>query len=183
MSKYSDLSIDEKKQINIDRKEAVTNAWKKEKNLVAHGRGTRDWSINEQEHLLRRGKVENYQGHHMKSVKTFPEQARNPKNIQFLSRKEHLEGAHNAKYKNQSNGYFNPNSGAMENFNGKELKPVPVQKLTKQYNSNEVSAQKFDFKKDKAERQQASQNNGQATSSPAAKTTSQSHSKDSGQSR
>jgi hypothetical protein len=49
--------------------------------------------------------------------------------------------------------------------------------------ASEVQNEKFDFKKDKAERQQASQNNEQTGISPAEKTTSQSHSKESGQSR
>jgi hypothetical protein len=47
--------------------------------------------------------------------------------------------------------------------------------------ASDMQGEKFDFKKDKAERQQASQNGGQTKSTPAEKTTSQS--KESGQSR
>ncbi|GHU16058.1 hypothetical protein FACS1894163_04720 [Spirochaetia bacterium] len=49
--------------------------------------------------------------------------------------------------------------------------------------ASDSQSEKFDFKKDKAERQQTSQNSGQTSKSHDEKTTSQFHSKESGQSR
>jgi hypothetical protein len=49
--------------------------------------------------------------------------------------------------------------------------------------ASDIQKEKFDFRKDKAERQQKSQNSGQTSRTPAEKTTAQSRSKESGQSR
>ena len=53
-------------------------------NVYAGGRGiSREWSESEIAELLATGKVKGYQGHHMKSVKGYPEFAGDPHNIQF----------------------------------------------------------------------------------------------------
>ena len=67
---------------------AVSDAWKREAELVNQGKGTREWSIQEQNDIIERGKAYDmdgkaYQGHHMKSVALFPEYQQNPDNIQF----------------------------------------------------------------------------------------------------
>lgn len=124
----SALSNEEKKQLSYQRQNAVRDAWKLEKERVSVGIGTRQWSEDEKEELLQRGRVKGYEGHHMKSVSLYPEYAGDPRNIQFLSESEHLYGAHNGDYHNLTNGYYNPDTGIMEDF-GDELRSMPTYNL------------------------------------------------------
>jgi hypothetical protein len=43
----------------------------------------RKWSVNELQELQNTGRVKGYHGHHMYSVKGYPERAGDPWNIQF----------------------------------------------------------------------------------------------------
>ena len=90
------------------RSSAVQKAWKNEVELVeTTGKGTRNWTSAELDELLTNGKVKGYVGHHMKSVKGYPELAGDPSNIQFLTRKEHLQ-AHNGNWRNITHGRYEP---------------------------------------------------------------------------
>lgn len=96
---------------NSTRSGAVRKAWRNEYNNVKNG-GTglsRQWSVAEQNELLQTGKINGYQGHHMKSVKGYPQLAGDPNNIQFLTRQEHL-AAHNGNFRNITTGHFDYNS-------------------------------------------------------------------------
>ena len=123
---------------NSDRKEAVRQAWKNEKQLCLKNSGTRDWTQFEQHQLIAINKVPGYDGQHMKSVKQFPEQAKNPQNIQFLSREEHIKGAHNGNTKNSTNGYYDPKTKTMHDF-GKNLPQAPQEKLSKPLSQEQLS--------------------------------------------
>ncbi len=92
---------------NNCRSKAVKDAWKAEVDNVKNGGDglTRKWSGSEKEQLLTRGKVKGYHGHHMKSVKGYPELAGDPNNIQFLTKAEHLM-AHGGNWKNITHGIF-----------------------------------------------------------------------------
>lgn len=83
------------------RSGAVRKAWKNELIDVQNGgKGiSRTWSDAEKIELMSRGKVAGYQGHHMKSVKGYPNLAGDPTNIQFLTRSEHLS-AHRGNFRN-----------------------------------------------------------------------------------
>lgn len=118
---FSDAERENNRLLNNARQRAVRQAWNEEKVRVANGEGTRNWTKEEQKELLETGRVEGYEGHHMKSAKAFPEQAGNPENIQFLTEEEHLYGAHQGNYHNQTNGYYNPETGTMSEFSGNEL--------------------------------------------------------------
>ena len=48
------------------------------------------WTAAQKTELLETGKVRGFVGHHMKSVKGFPDLAGDPSNIQFLTRAEHF---------------------------------------------------------------------------------------------
>lgn len=57
---------------------AIRDAWKNEQNLVKEGKGTRDWTIDQQKDILERGKAydENgkaFEGQHMRSAEVHPE--------------------------------------------------------------------------------------------------------------
>ena len=74
--------------------------------------GTREWTPKQQQDILEKGKAYDddgvaFQGQHMKSAEMYPEYQRDPGNIQFLTRAEHLE-AHNGNWRNPTNWYFNP---------------------------------------------------------------------------
>lgn len=119
--KLTDEEREAKRQLTNDRQYAVRHAWQEERTRVANGEATRNWTKEEQKELLETGHVEGYEGHHMKSASLFPEQARNPENIQFLTEEEHLYGAHQGNYHNPTNGYYNPETGTMSEFSGDEL--------------------------------------------------------------
>lgn len=101
--------------VNYERRKAVALAWKNEKDLVLNGKGTRNWTQNEQKEIISTGKTKGYQGHHMKSVDGHNSKAGDPNNIQFLSRSEHL-AAHKGNFRNNTNGYYDPSTGKINDF-------------------------------------------------------------------
>lgn len=91
---------------------AILVAWNKERELVQEGKGTREWTPQQQQDILDKGKAYDedgiaFQGQHMKSAEMYPEYQGEPGNIQFLTRAEHLE-AHKGNWRNPTNWYFNP---------------------------------------------------------------------------
>lgn len=112
-----------------ERNKAIRLAWEREQKLVAEGKGTRDWSQDQQKDILDpdKGKAydENgraYEGQHMKSAAEYPEYQGDPDNIQFLTRDEHLE-AHKGSWKNPTNWYYNPETKEYVDFG--DNKPIP----------------------------------------------------------
>lgn len=109
---------------------AVTQAWENEHRLVSEGKGTRDWTPEQQRDILDKGKAYGddgraFEGHHMKSVEGYPDFQGDPGNIQFLSRPEHY-AAHNGSFQNPTNGYFNPFTGEAVDFGDNKYKPCEI---------------------------------------------------------
>ncbi|WP_290451976.1 MULTISPECIES: hypothetical protein [Bacteria] len=117
---------------------AIRTAWLKEQELVSEGRGTRDWTAEQQEEILKLGKAyyhsENpddvndgkaFEGHHMKSAEAYPEYQGDPENIQFLSRPEHHE-AHGGDYRNPTNWYFDPVTKTRRDFGSNKYEPCKI---------------------------------------------------------
>ena len=119
------ISNEEKRRLTNERQNAVRNAWKIERERVLNGKGTRNWSEEQQKEIIERGAVKGYEGHHMKSVSLFPDYAGNSQNIQFLTEKEHLYGAHQGSYHTLTNGYYDPENHMMVEFNDNELRAIP----------------------------------------------------------
>lgn len=129
----------EQKDINNARARAVRQAWTQEKECVKNGQGTRDWTTEQQEDILKNGKVHGYEGHHMRSVsngKTYDEQmkiAGDKNNIQFLEKtkdnNEHLK-AHNGNTKNRTNGYYDVKNGKTKDFGNGDPKAPKPEKLS-----------------------------------------------------
>ena len=131
----------QKRDINNARAKAVRQAWKNEQKLVAKGMGTRQWTPEQQEELLTKGKVSGFEGHHMRSVSCGEHYdskmaiAEDPENIQFLSKteayNEHIR-AHSGDTRNPSNGYYNVETDKIKPFskNEKPRQPKPPQKLS-----------------------------------------------------
>jgi hypothetical protein len=115
---------------NQDRKKAVREAWKSERAYVREGKGTRDWAKSEQREIVAKGRAKGYEGHHMKSVKEYPQYAGNPQNIQFLSRSEHVNGAHKGNTQNATNGYYNPATGTTHSFGNRNPVVAKSQNLS-----------------------------------------------------
>lgn len=106
---------------------AIAEAWEKERQLVREGKGTRDWTRDEQEDILATGKAHDangkaFEGHHMQSVSNKPEYQGEAGNIQFLSRDEHL-AAHEGSYQNPTNGYYDYKNGKTIPFEGDRFTP------------------------------------------------------------
>lgn len=112
-----------------ERNKAIRVAWEREQILVAEGKGTRDWSQDQQKDILDPDKGKAYdengrafEGQHMKSAAEYLEYQGDPDNIQFLSRDEHLE-AHKGSWQNPTNWYYNPETKEFVDFG--ENKPIP----------------------------------------------------------
>jgi len=113
---------------------AIASAWKREQQLIQEGKGTRDWTEEEQKDILERGKAYDkngkaFEGHHMKSVEQYPEYQEKPDNIQFLTRQEHLE-AHNGNFQNSTNGCYDPLTGVTKDFMNGLYEPCKIINLS-----------------------------------------------------
>ena len=116
---------------------AVEAAWQNEQGHIYEGKGTRDWTPQQQKDIMERGKAydENgkaFEGHHMKSVEAHPDYQGEPENIQFLSRDEH-KAAHNGNFQNPTNGYYDHNTGETKKFNETGYEPCKAENLSDQY--------------------------------------------------
>lgn len=135
---------EEKRLLNAKRISAVREAWRNERLLVEQGKGSRRWSQSEIAELKSKGYVSGYYGHHMQSVKIKPNQAINPDNIQFLTREEHINGAHGGSTHNLTNGYYDVRTKTVHNFKENERPHKPIYTLnnslsSKQSNANQKS--------------------------------------------
>ena len=119
-----------------ERNKAIRKAWEKEKLLVQAGKGTRDWTKEQQSDILEPDKGKAYdkqgrafEGQHMKSVESYSEYQSNPDNIQFLTRTEHL-AAHDGSWLNPTNWYYDPITKEKAVFAEDELIPCRVIELS-----------------------------------------------------
>lgn len=99
--------------INNDtfRGKGVELGWKYEKaELQMDGDGTRAWSQDQRQEIFEKGKVRNFEGHHINSVGDNPSQQANPDNIEFLEEQRKGEGVrehfdkHGRNWQNQTEG-------------------------------------------------------------------------------
>ena len=112
----------------------IAAAWNNEKQLVLDGKGTRNWTKEQQQEILDKGKAYDdngkaFEGHHMKSVEKYPEYQGEAGNIQFLNRQEHKE-AHGGNFQNPTNGYFNPVTKITDNFGHNPFVPCNIIELS-----------------------------------------------------
>lgn len=119
-----------------ERNNAIRLAWEKEQQLVQEGKGTRDWTEEQQKNILDPDKGKAYdengrafEGQHMKSATEYPEYQGDPDNIQFLTREEHLE-AHKGSWQNPTNWYYNPETKEFIDFGENKYVPCKIIDLT-----------------------------------------------------
>ena len=127
---------------------AVALAWANEQQRVKEGKGTRDWTPDQQKDILERGKAydENgraFEGQHMKSVEKYPEYQGAPDNIQFLTKEEHL-AAHQGNWQNPTNWYYNPVTKEYLDFGDGTYIPCTVIDLSEPIMIEPVPNQKSD---------------------------------------
>ncbi len=109
---------------------AIRVAWKNEQQLIKEGKATREWTPDQQQDILDKGKAYDkdgraFEGQHMMSAEKYPEYQGNPENIQFLTREEHLE-AHDGNWQNPTNWYFNPITKEKTDFRNGNFKPCEI---------------------------------------------------------
>ena len=127
---------------------AVELAWAKEQQLVREGKGTRDWTPEQQKDIDEKGKAYDdtgraFEGQHMKSVEEYPDYQGDPDNIQFLTREEHLE-AHRGDWKNPTNWYYNPVTKEMTDFGAGKYIPCEIIELSDPVIKNIIPEQEID---------------------------------------
>ena len=129
-------------------KRAVEKAWEQEKRYVLDGKGTRNWTPDQQREIILLGKTYDnngaaFQGHHMKSVEDYPKYQGRCENVQFLSKEEHIKGAHRGMTQNKTNGYYNPKTGQTKDFGRRLYEPCKVRKLTDLVDQKDISLKKL----------------------------------------
>jgi hypothetical protein len=130
---------------------AVREAWYAEKRLVLEGKGTRDWTDEQQRSIAEKGKAYDdrgiaFEGQHMKSVEAYPEYQGDRRNIQFLTKQEHL-AAHGGNWQNHTNGYYDPVLKTMSDFGDAPPQPCAEVPLTNPLYAERLSPAKAEATK------------------------------------
>lgn len=86
------------------RNRGVQRAWEYEKaNVEMGGKGSADWTKDQQKEILETGKVRGAEGHHQQNVANHPDQQANPDNIKFYKDREtHLKEGHDGDWHKES---------------------------------------------------------------------------------
>lgn len=88
------------------RSKGVNLAWKYEKaDVEMGGKGSSHWTKEQQQEILKTGKVRGQEGHHINNVADHPADQGNPDNIEFLDRQKHQE-KHGGDFRNESHGPY-----------------------------------------------------------------------------
>lgn len=144
---------EEEKEIKNAKKRAIKAAWKEEKEAVLQGKGSRDWTPEQQKQIVEKGKLHSFAGHHMRSVssgKTHEEKiaiAEDKNDIQFLdtspSNNEHF-AAHNKNTRNRTNGYYDVKTGRTKSFGEKAPDPPRRTELSHPVYNQENKKEQYD---------------------------------------
>lgn len=126
---------------------AVRESWENERRRVLEGKGTRDWTEEQQKQIKEKGKAYDsegkaFEGQHMKSVSLYPEYQGDARNIQLLSHEEHL-AAHGGNWQNPTNGYYDPVVKTMSDFGDGPPQPCAEVPLTNPLYVNSFGATKI----------------------------------------
>ncbi|NFO11188.1 hypothetical protein FDB29_08755 [Clostridium botulinum] len=117
------------------RSKGVSLAWDYEKTeLEMGGKGTREWTVEQRDEIVRNGKLRGAEGHHINNVKDHPTEQANPDNIKFAKDRQEHQEFHDGNFKNETTGeLYNRNSNLEKaNFKrvlGNELKGIGMAAL------------------------------------------------------
>lgn len=108
---------------------AIRKAWARERELVLAGKGSRNWTPEQREQFITKGKVYDadgkaFIGQHMKSVSGFPDNQGDADNIQLLSLEEHFE-AHKRNWQTVTNWYYDPDTKIFYDFDVYDYSKFP----------------------------------------------------------
>lgn len=140
------MTTEANRELNNRRNKGVRDAWKQEQGYVKEGRGTRNWSLSQQQRILKKGKAWGYVAHHMKSVSKYNNYADDGhRNIQFLTPQEHIaahrQGITKEKgYRRQTNGRYDTEKGKTRKFI-RSPRPPKVKELTQKINMEQSQGQ------------------------------------------
>ncbi|MDO5150474.1 MAG: calcium-binding protein, partial [Oscillospiraceae bacterium] len=143
----SKLPKSEKKRfMNLLLQDGKALFWEKEALLVEQGKGTRNWTPNQQKQILsgivpRGDDGFKFEAHHMLSKEDNPKYAADADNFEALTKiNEHLRGVHNGHTKIETHGYYDELTGNMIIFKGEGVPGgyPPIVQLTEL--STEVKA-------------------------------------------
>ena len=97
-------SLDLSKPNSNARNRGVQRAWEYERaDVEMGGKGSADWTDEQQAEIRETGKVRGAEGHHQKNVADHPEQQDDPDNIKFYKdRQTHLDEGHGGDWHNES---------------------------------------------------------------------------------
>ncbi len=112
---------------------AIREAWENEKKLILEGKGSRNWTREQQQSIIDFGVAYDdnnkaLEGHHKLSVEAYPEYQGDADNIQFLTRTEH-KSAHNGNFQNSTKGYYDYKTKKTLIYNDK-YEPNPIINLS-----------------------------------------------------
>ncbi len=129
-----------------DASKAIRKAWQQEQERVLEGKGTRDWTPEQQQDIIEKGKAYDsdgkaFHGQHMKSAEKYPEFQGDADNIQFLTQKEHL-AAHKGKWTNPTNWYYDPVTHVFTDFGEGMYIPCAVINLSYPVNRIDLNDEK-----------------------------------------
>lgn len=129
-----------------DASKAIRKAWQQEQERVLEGKGTRDWTPEQQQDIIEKGKAYDsdgkaFHGQHMKSAEKYPEFQGDADNIQFLIQKEHL-AAHKGKWTNPTNWYYDPVTHVFTDFGEGMYIPCAVINLSYPVNRIDLNDEK-----------------------------------------
>lgn len=117
-----------------DASKAIRLAWEQEQQRILNGEGTRNWTIEQQQDIIDKGKAYDedgkaFEGQHMKSAAEYPEYQGDPGNIQFLTHQEHFE-AHRGNWQTPTNWYYDPVTKEFVDFGDGLFVPCKVIELS-----------------------------------------------------
>ncbi|MCF0134182.1 MAG: teneurin-3 [Blautia sp.] len=147
-----------------ERNKAIRKKWEIEQQLVQEGKGTRDWTKEQQADILdpEKGKAYDdqgraFEGQHMKSAAEYPDYQGDPDNIQFLTKEEHLE-AHKGSWQNPTNWYYDPVTKEYHDFGNGGIIPCKVIELSEPIVVTRIADTKESLPNEQSEKDKNSDN-------------------------
>jgi hypothetical protein len=104
------------------RNHGVSLAWKYENaEIQMDGKGSADWSDQQRQEILDRGRVRGAEGHHINSVGEHSSQQADPDNIKFMKSKDEHLAEHKGDWKNPTEGDLLDRNSRLEDLNNKRV--------------------------------------------------------------
>ena len=123
--------LDLSKANTIARNRGVSRAWEYEvADVKMGGKGSSNWSKEQQVEIIERGRVRGAEGHHLKNVAAHPEHQANPDNIKFYkTHEEHIREGHGGDTSKPTNGEFINKDNILKTTNTKRVVKNEIQGL------------------------------------------------------